>query len=242
MFIVRFHFCFPSALEDVFLDINSSLPTSGINAVFGGCTAVVALVRGPRVWVANAGDSRALVAGRGVDGAVVARGLTRDQARMVALSIYLVHTFPPFFIFFRRCLSTFFFSLISVVVRVFDAFFSCFFSSFFFQIICQVCPRAPDRHQLNCTSYHICLSCRYMCVAESRFSRRAGTHRGDGRLRQRPGGTGGFRACLVGQDADLGRACNGALHRRLGGEAGEPKNIGRSGIKIEIWKKLKKKK
>ncbi|CAM9423220.1 unnamed protein product [Ectocarpus fasciculatus] len=68
-----------SALEDVFLDINSSLPKSGINAVFGGCTAVVALVRGPRVWVANAGDSRALVAGRGKDGLVVARGLTRDQ-------------------------------------------------------------------------------------------------------------------------------------------------------------------
>ncbi|CAB1120998.1 unnamed protein product [Ectocarpus sp. CCAP 1310/34] len=68
-----------SALEDVFLGINSSLPKSGINAVFGGCTAVVALVRGPRVWVANAGDSRALVAGRGEDGLVVARGLTRDQ-------------------------------------------------------------------------------------------------------------------------------------------------------------------
>ncbi|CAM9699077.1 unnamed protein product, partial [Scytosiphon promiscuus] len=68
-----------SALEDVFLGINSSLPKSGINALFGGCTAVVALVRGPRVWVANAGDSRALVAGRGRDGAVVARGLTRDQ-------------------------------------------------------------------------------------------------------------------------------------------------------------------
>ncbi|CAM9501980.1 unnamed protein product [Ectocarpus sp. 6 AP-2014] len=68
-----------SALEDVFLDINASLPKSGINAVFGGCTAVVALVRGPRVWVANAGDSRALVAGRGKDGLVVARGLTRDQ-------------------------------------------------------------------------------------------------------------------------------------------------------------------
>lgn len=70
---------FFSALEDVFLDINSSLPKSDINAVFGGCTAVVALVRGPRVWVANAGDSRALVAGRGKDGLVVARGLTRDQ-------------------------------------------------------------------------------------------------------------------------------------------------------------------
>lgn len=68
-----------SALEDVFVDINKSLPQSGINAVFGGCTAVVALVRGAKVWVANAGDSRALVAGRGKDGKIVARGLTRDQ-------------------------------------------------------------------------------------------------------------------------------------------------------------------
>lgn len=65
------------------MDISSSLPKSGINAVFGGCTAVVALVRGPRVWVANAGDSRALVAGRGRDGVVVARGLTRDQVRSI---------------------------------------------------------------------------------------------------------------------------------------------------------------
>ncbi|CAM9934038.1 unnamed protein product, partial [Hapterophycus canaliculatus] len=70
------------ALEDVFLGINSSLPKSGINALFGGCTAVVALVRGSRVWVANAGDSRALVAGRGKDGVVAARGLTRDQVRV----------------------------------------------------------------------------------------------------------------------------------------------------------------
>lgn len=65
----------------MFEDINSSLPKSGISAVFGGTTAVVALVRGPMVWVANAGDSRAIVAGRGPDGGVgiIARALTRDQ-------------------------------------------------------------------------------------------------------------------------------------------------------------------
>lgn len=72
------------------MDINSSLPKSGINAVFGGCTAVVALVRGPRVWVANAGDSRALVAGRGRDGLVVARGLTRDQVGWLVTRTFFV--------------------------------------------------------------------------------------------------------------------------------------------------------
>lgn len=71
-----------SALEDVFLDINAALPAAGINADYGGCTAVVALMRGLKVWVANAGDSRAVVAGRGKDGGIVAHGLTRDQVRL----------------------------------------------------------------------------------------------------------------------------------------------------------------
>lgn len=71
-----------STLRDVFLEINSSLLGAGINALFGGCTAVVALVRGQRMWVANLGDSRAVVVGRGEDGSVVARGLTWDQVRI----------------------------------------------------------------------------------------------------------------------------------------------------------------
>lgn len=72
-----------SALKHVFKDINNALPTSGINAIFGGTTAVVALVRGPRMWVANAGDSRAMVAGRGPDGSILARALTWDQVKRV---------------------------------------------------------------------------------------------------------------------------------------------------------------
>ena len=57
---------------------------------------MVALVRGPRVWVANAGDSRALVAGRRADGAVVARGLTRDQVTTLTPP-------PPFSALFTLC-------------------------------------------------------------------------------------------------------------------------------------------
>ena len=45
---------------------------------------MVVLVRGQRLWVANVGDSRALVAGRREGGVIVARGLTKDQVRRVA--------------------------------------------------------------------------------------------------------------------------------------------------------------
>lgn len=75
-----------STLRDIFLEINSSLLGAGINALFGGCTAVVALVRGQRMWVANLGDSRAVVVGRREDGSVVARGLTWDQVRIFGFS------------------------------------------------------------------------------------------------------------------------------------------------------------
>ncbi|CAN0212149.1 unnamed protein product, partial [Discosporangium mesarthrocarpum] len=67
------------ALKDVYQDISSSLPEAGIHAVFGGATAVVVLARGRKLWVANAGDSRAIVATRGREGDIVGRALTWDQ-------------------------------------------------------------------------------------------------------------------------------------------------------------------
>lgn len=66
----------------MFQDISNSLPQSGISAIFGGTTAVVALVREHKLWVANAGDSRAMVAGRDDSGAVVAHALTWDQVTL----------------------------------------------------------------------------------------------------------------------------------------------------------------
>ncbi|CAM9213203.1 unnamed protein product [Choristocarpus tenellus] len=68
-----------SALRDVFQDVNDSLPEAGINAVFGGSTAVVALIRGQKVLMANVGDSRAIVATRGQGGGIMGRALTWDQ-------------------------------------------------------------------------------------------------------------------------------------------------------------------
>ena len=50
-----------------------------MDASVSGTTAVCALMRGDTMWVANAGDSRAIVARRDPKGKLVTHDLTQDQ-------------------------------------------------------------------------------------------------------------------------------------------------------------------
>ncbi|KAJ1444771.1 phosphatase 2C-like domain-containing protein [Pelagophyceae sp. CCMP2097] len=67
------------ALLEVIEATNAALEVSTVPDVQSGTTCVVALLRESKLWLATAGDSRAVVATRLADGAISARDLTVDQ-------------------------------------------------------------------------------------------------------------------------------------------------------------------
>jgi len=74
---------FKTAFTDVFLEVDEDLShQTEIEPLYSGCTAVVALVQGENIFLANAGDSRAVLAYRDSDSKdqrLVALDLTVDQ-------------------------------------------------------------------------------------------------------------------------------------------------------------------
>ena len=70
----------PAALKAVFLEVDQFLKVKlGTAAKYSGTTAVAVLLRDSHVWVANAGDSRAIVATGSDPSKLVARDLSRDH-------------------------------------------------------------------------------------------------------------------------------------------------------------------
>jgi serine/threonine protein phosphatase PrpC len=70
----------PAALKHAFLQCDSLLKQEpSIDAELSGTTAVVTVMRGSRLYIANVGDSRAVLARRLPNGKVVAVDLTEDQ-------------------------------------------------------------------------------------------------------------------------------------------------------------------
>ena len=68
----------PLALKETFVKTNTALMTTNINYMFSGCTCVTSYIRGRTLWVANAGDSRAVMAVK-QGTKVVAKDLSRDH-------------------------------------------------------------------------------------------------------------------------------------------------------------------
>lgn len=66
------------ALKKAFVEVDKALGKH-MDASVSGTTAVCALMGGDTMWVANAGDSRAIVARRGPKGTLVTHDLTQDQ-------------------------------------------------------------------------------------------------------------------------------------------------------------------
>ncbi len=68
------------AFKEVFVEVDESLRGQDhIDANCSGTTAVVVLMRENRLWIANAGDSRAVVAKKNRDGLITAENLSEDQ-------------------------------------------------------------------------------------------------------------------------------------------------------------------
>lgn len=68
------------ALKSAYVQCDGMLKQeASIDAELSGTTAVVTLMLGNTLWVANAGDSRAVLASRGAGGQLVATALTEDQ-------------------------------------------------------------------------------------------------------------------------------------------------------------------
>eukprot|EP01041_Mallomonas_annulata_P007805 gene7805-15970_t len=68
-----------AALIDTFETTNRALTSTKIQYYSSGCTCVTVLMRGSTLWVANVGDSRAVVATTDNKGRMRATGLTRDH-------------------------------------------------------------------------------------------------------------------------------------------------------------------
>jgi serine/threonine protein phosphatase PrpC len=68
------------AFKDVFVEVDESLKSQpSIDCMYSGTTAVAVLMRGSRLTIANAGDSRAVMAVKNRDGMIVAKDLSIDQ-------------------------------------------------------------------------------------------------------------------------------------------------------------------
>ena len=65
-------------LRSALLLCNRQLHNSRIDDQMSGTTAIVGLIRGRTLYVANVGDSRAILAVQGPDG-IVSRPLSQDQ-------------------------------------------------------------------------------------------------------------------------------------------------------------------
>ncbi|GMI19470.1 hypothetical protein TrCOL_g3382 [Triparma columacea] len=69
-----------TAFKETFISVDESLKSQpSIDCMYSGTTAVVVLARGNRLYIANAGDSRAVMASRNRDGMIVAKNLSEDQ-------------------------------------------------------------------------------------------------------------------------------------------------------------------
>ena len=58
--------------------LNKQLHSSRIDDTMSGTTAIIGLIKGRSLYVANVGDSRAVLAVQGPD-SILARALSRDQ-------------------------------------------------------------------------------------------------------------------------------------------------------------------
>ncbi|GMH59824.1 hypothetical protein TrRE_jg3217 [Triparma retinervis] len=69
-----------AAFKEVFVEVDESLKEQpSIDCMYSGTTAVVVLMRGQRLYIANCGDSRAVMAFKNRDGMIVAKDLSEDQ-------------------------------------------------------------------------------------------------------------------------------------------------------------------
>ena len=69
----------PAALKDTFVMTNMALMTTSINYMTSGTTCVCCYLRDTTLYVANCGDSRAVMAVRQTDGTCKAKDLSRDH-------------------------------------------------------------------------------------------------------------------------------------------------------------------
>lgn len=72
-----------TAFKETFLSVDDRLGRQpNIEAFYSGTTAVVGLMKGTRIWVSNAGDSRCTM-GTMANGKLVAKDLSIDQVIMI---------------------------------------------------------------------------------------------------------------------------------------------------------------
>ena len=69
----------PEALIAGFVEANTALMATPIKFMTSGTTCVSLYVKGNTFWVANCGDSRAVMAVQGADGEIIAHNLSRDH-------------------------------------------------------------------------------------------------------------------------------------------------------------------
>lgn len=68
----------PAVLKDAFVKTNAALMVTQINYMTSGCTCVTAYINGTKLFVANAGDSRAVLAVQ-VGDSLTAENLSKDH-------------------------------------------------------------------------------------------------------------------------------------------------------------------
>lgn len=69
----------PAALKNSYITTNTALLVTDIHYMTSGCTCVTIYLKENTMYVANAGDSRAVMARKDTNGEFVAHNLTRDH-------------------------------------------------------------------------------------------------------------------------------------------------------------------